>query len=80
MPYTDETSPLISEIESGIKKEVSIGCAVGKVICSVCGKELAKCSHMKGRTYNEKLCWGDLTEAKDAYEWAFVVSPSCVKS
>ncbi len=32
--------------------------------------------HVKGRTYNGKLCYGELTGAKDAYEWSFVAVPA----
>ena len=34
------------------------------------------CHHVKGRTYNGKLCWGELKGAKDAYEWSFVAVPA----
>lgn len=39
LPRTQENQALITEIESGIKKEVSVGCAVKKRVCSICGKE-----------------------------------------
>ena len=32
---TDSTKSLIDEIDGGIKKEVSIGCAVNKITCSI---------------------------------------------
>lgn len=76
MLRTEGNRDLIAEIEGGIKKEVSVGCAVEKSLCSVCGKELGRCQHVKGRTYNGKLCWGELTGAKDAYEWSFVAVPA----
>ena len=31
---------VIADIEAGIKKEVSIGCAMGRSVCSVCGSEI----------------------------------------
>ena len=34
-----ETDGLIREIDGGIKKEVSIGCAVKRRMCSICGAE-----------------------------------------
>ena len=37
---TDSTKTLIDEIAGGIKKEVSIGCAVSKITCSICGKDM----------------------------------------
>ena len=45
-------------------------------MCSICGQELGQCRHVKGRSYNGKLCWGELTGAKDAYEWSFVAVPA----
>lgn len=76
MVRTEDNAGLIAEIEGGIKKEVSVGCAVEKAVCSVCGEELGSCRHVKGRTYNGKLCWGELLGAKDAYEWSFVAVPA----
>ncbi len=76
MLRTEGGRELIEEIEGGIKKEVSVGCAVEKAVCSVCGQEMGQCRHVKGRTYNGKLCWAELTGAKDAYEWSFVAVPA----
>ena len=30
---------VIADIEAGIKKEVSVGCAMGRSVCSICGLE-----------------------------------------
>ncbi len=76
MLRTEGNRDLIAEIEGGIKKEVSVGCSVEKGMCSICGKELGQCRHVKGRTYNGKLCWAELIGAKDAYEWSFVAVPA----
>lgn len=78
MVRTDENRALIDEIDAGIKKEVSVGCAVGKTICSICGKDMKsrECEHLKGKTYAGKLCYGILTQPTDAYEWSFVAVPS----
>lgn len=46
-----ETDGLIREIDGGIKKEVSIGCAVKRRMCSICGAEYGACEHVKGETY-----------------------------
>lgn len=75
---TDSTKDLIDEIDGGIKKEVSIGCAVSKIICSVCGKDMKthSCSHIKGRKYKGVLCHGILSDPTDAYEWSFVAVPA----
>ena len=76
MLRTGQNADLIAQIEGGIKKEVSVGCAVEKEVCSVCGEALGSCRHVKGRTYNGKLCWGELKGARDAYEWSFVAVPA----
>lgn len=78
MVRTENNKALIDEIDGGIKKEVSVGCAVEKVTCSVCGADMKThgCEHIKGRTYGDKLCFGILSEPYDAYEWSFVAVPS----
>lgn len=78
MLRNDKNADLIKEIEGGIKKEVSVGCAMKSCICSVCGKDMKKhrCSHIKGKTYSGKLCYGRLEKATDAYEWSFVAVPA----
>ena len=78
MVRTDENRSLIAEIEGGIKKEVSISCAAGKKICSVCGTDRTKspCSHIKGKSYGGKVCHVILDNITDAYEWSFVAVPA----
>ena len=73
---TEENAPLIAEIDGGIKREVSVGCAVEQVLCSICGKPLGECPHEKGAEYDGQLCCGVLTGATDAYEWSFVAVPA----
>ena len=51
-----ETDGLIRQIEGGIKKEVSIGCAVRRKMCSICGEEYGACGHVKGETYGTERC------------------------
>ena len=78
MVRTDSNRDLIAEIEGGIKKEVSVGCAVERAICSVCGcdRTATDCGHEKGQEYGGQLCWADLEGAKDAYEFSFVAVPA----
>ena len=78
MPRIDKNADLIAEIDSGIKKEVSVGCAVGAKRCSVCGSDAlrAPCSHRKGETYEGKLCYHIMEQPTDAYEWSFVAVPA----
>ena len=67
---------IILAIDSGIIKEVSVGCAVGRVVCNVCGEDISMCTHKKGEVYGSKLCCGELVNPYDAYEWSFVAVPS----
>lgn len=76
MLRSEKTAGLIEEIEGGIKKEVSVGCAMAKATCSVCGAEYGSCAHRKGVTYDGKLCLAVLSEPTDAYEFSFVAVPA----
>ena len=78
MVRTGENEALISEIEGGIKKEVSVSCAVSKAKCSICGADLRKreCDHSRGKRYSGMLCYAELSEPTDAYEWSFVAVPA----
>lgn len=76
MLKTEGNAELIREIDGGIKRETSIGCAVAKSICSICGEAISSCTHEKGREYGGKLCYASLEGAVDAYEWSFVAVPA----
>ncbi len=78
MLRTDVNSSLISEIEGGIKKEVSISCSMSESTCSICGADMKShaCKHIKGRSYNGKKCHAVLSHPTDAYEWSFVAVPA----
>lgn len=78
MVRTDSNKDLIAEIEAGIKKEVSVGCAVERAICSVCGSDFNRqpCQHRKGQSYDRQLCYASLEGACDAYEFSFVAVPA----
>ena len=78
MMRTEGNRDLITEIEGGIKKEVSVSCAVGRRKCSVCGSDRDEnpCGHIKGRSYGGTVCCDILDEASDAYEWSFVAIPA----
>lgn len=71
-----ENLPLINELEAGIKKEVSISCSTRHCVCSICGAENSTCLHVKGEFYNNQLCFFELREPVDAYEWSFVAVPA----
>ena len=67
---------VIADIEAGIKKEVSVGCAMGWSACSVCGGEYGTCGHQKGEYYDGQLCCVILKDPVDAYEFSFVAVPA----
>lgn len=67
---------VIADIEAGIKKEVSVGCAMGRSVCSVCGGAYGSCGHQKGQYYDGQLCCAVLKEPLDAYEFSFVAVPA----
>lgn len=73
---TEKNQDLIAEIEGGIKKEVSVGCSMGRSVCSICGAENGACSHVRGETYDGRLCFTELRDPQDAYEWSFVAVPA----
>lgn len=79
MLRTEENGELIAQIEGGIKKEVSVSCAVSRCVCSICGNDIndrGLCSHVKGRIYEGKRCIVKLEEPLDAFEWSFVAVPA----
>lgn len=67
---------LVAEIEAGIKKEVSVGCAMGRQTCSICGSPYGSCEHRKGQQYGGEMCLCVLSEPTDAYEFSFVAVPA----
>lgn len=78
MPLTNKNKDLVTEINAGIKKEVSVNCSVEKKYCSICKKDVrfSNCSHEKGVEYNGQLCHHILSDPSDAYEWSFVAVPA----
>ena len=78
MMRTASNADLIKEIQGGIKKEGSVGCAIGVKTCSICGADLQKsyCRHVTGETYKGKLCYSVLSDAQDAYEFSLVAVPA----
>ncbi len=82
MPKSEKNENIILEIDSGIKKEVSVGCKVEGKTCSICEKNLNEetCNHVKGRKYKKngtyQICHRILSCPTDAYEWSFVAVPA----
>ncbi|MDR1464936.1 MAG: hypothetical protein LBJ11_06525 [Oscillospiraceae bacterium] len=78
LPRGGTAEELIAQIDAGIKKEVSVGCAVGLAKCSVCGKPHGRegCRHQKGKVYDGAVCCRILCDPADAYEFSFVAVPA----
>lgn len=82
MVRTDSNKDLITEIQAGIKKEVSVGCRIKKAVCSICGTDNREgyCKHWNGREYDGKQCYFKLQDPQDAYEVSFVAVPAQPKA
>ena len=86
MVKSEKNKDLILEIDAGIKKEISIGCAVKYKICSICSADhnSRPCLHKPGKKYIvdniEQLCYLSLREPIDAYEWSFVTIPAQINA
>ncbi|MEG2234618.1 MAG: hypothetical protein RRZ42_08295, partial [Oscillospiraceae bacterium] len=77
MPICDKNKDLMLEIDAGIKREVSVGCSTKVSRCSICGATSpGSCGHKKGRTYRNMLCYSQIENPTDAYEWSFVAVPA----
>ena len=78
MVKTSTNADLISEIQAGIRKEVSLGCRIGKAVCSICETDNVKtyCKHFPGKQYDGNLCYFSLEDPMDAYELSFVAIPA----
>ena len=76
MPRSNRTANTITDIESGILRECSVGVAVARNLCSICGEEYGRCSHIRGEEYAGKMCHVELDGAVDAYEVSLVAVPA----
>lgn len=78
MVKSEENMPFITEIDAGIKKEVSVSCSARKALCSICGTDKRKngCEHISGREYDGKTAFITLDDIADAYEFSFVAVPA----
>lgn len=78
IPKCEKNEDIILALDSGIIKEVSVGCAVKNNSCSICCNDIhsVNCTHTKGQYYNNKLCFSELSDVFDAYEFSFVAIPA----
>lgn len=73
-----KNADFILALDAGIQKEVSVGCSVAHITCSICGTDWKEtpCEHTKGASYGKTPCYGILSHPTDAYEWSFVAIPA----
>lgn len=86
MVRCDKNADLILGIDAGVKKEVSVGCAIERLMCSICGmnQKITPCEHIKGTQYavhgfygkKYATCHHRLENPTDAYEWSFIAVPA----
>ena len=78
LPICEGNSDIIAMLDSGIQKEVSVGCGIEECVCSVCGEDMRihECGHVKGESYGGVMCCGVLKNPIDAYEWSFTAVPA----
>lgn len=76
MPRNDTTKDMIAAISGGIMREMSVGCAIGRTTCSICGADAMECQHIKGAQYAGGTCIYELRDPLDAYELSFVAVPA----
>ncbi len=78
MPRLQGNGDTIAAIESGLLRECSVGVAVRKAVCSICGADRMTdwCEHHKGLEYGDKRCHIDLDGATDAYEVSLLPVPA----
>ena len=78
LPVCEANNDIIAMLDSGIRKEVSVGCGIGECVCSVCGEDMRvhECGHVKGESYGGVVCCGVLKNPIDAYEWSFTAVPA----
>ena len=72
----DKNKSLIEEIQSGLKKEVSVGVSCSSYVCSICHQDKFSCKHDTGCEYDGQICVGLMDQIDDVYEWSFVSIPS----
>lgn len=78
LPKNEANGPVIDAIDAGILREVSVGVAVKRYACSVCGKDYLSpdCVHIRGRQYEGRTCHVELDGVSDVFEVSFVAVPA----
>ncbi|HOD96543.1 MAG TPA: hypothetical protein PLQ42_12740 [Candidatus Hydrogenedentes bacterium] len=72
----DDNRDFILNIEGGVYRETSISFSFRKPECSICGKDLRRCSHIPGRQYGDALCHFIMRDVVDVVEGSVVSAGS----
>lgn len=78
MPRLQGNGDTITAIETGLLRECSVGVAVKRALCSICGadRRTTWCEHLRGAEYDGKMCHIDLDGAEDVYEVSMLPVPA----
>lgn len=78
MLKTESNADIISQIEGGILREVSVAPRCDSAICGICGADKRKvyCEHRRGAVYDGTTCVVKLEMVSDVYELSFVAVPA----
>lgn len=77
IPRLNTTKAQIEAIETGLKRECSVGCGVDRSVCSICGNDYySNCLHLRGQEYEGKTCHVVLDSIADVYEVSMVAVPA----
>ncbi len=78
LPRTADNAGVVAAMEAGILRECSVGVAVRRVVCSICGADQTEtlCRHAPGLEYEGKVCVMELEGGAEAYEVSLVAVPA----
>jgi len=77
IPRLNTTRAQIEAIETGLKRECSVGVGVARALCSICGEDYYEnCLHMRGQSYGDRVCHVVLDGIDDVYEVSMVAVPA----
>ena len=82
MLKTDKTEEAIKVLGTIKNKMGSISYSMVTKICSICGADVLskKCLHKAGKYYNGHLCYNNVANITDVYEWTLLGDNPCCDS
>ncbi|NLO32525.1 MAG: hypothetical protein GX117_04100 [Candidatus Hydrogenedentes bacterium] len=73
---SEQNKDFILNIEGGVYRETSIAFSFRLPECSVCGRDLRRCSHVPGRSYGDKQCHFIMRDVLEVLEGSVVPAGS----